>query len=263
MLRHESKLEDFTFFALDGEIGHVKDIYFDDEYWHVRYFIVRTGSWLNGRKVLISPDAVTPRFGARILSSRLTKEQVRTSPDIDTDRPVSRQQQRELHGYYFWPFYWTSTDVGTGLLPVAQAAVLRSLQRSEASPPAADQSATRVGNDLHHEDKGDPHLRSAKTVRGYHIAAVDGSLGHVEDFLVEDDTWSIRYLLVDTQNWLPSRKVIVPLSRVATIDWKMERLHLDLTREAIKSGPALDGSDPVSSDFSDRLEAHYDRSSPV
>ena len=59
------------------------------------------------------------------------------------------------------------------------------------------------------EEANDVHLRSANKVTGYRIGATDGDIGHVEDFIIDDETWEIRYMVVDTQNWWPGKKVLV------------------------------------------------------
>jgi uncharacterized protein YrrD len=263
MLRHAKSLEDFEFQASDGPIGHVKDVYFDDERWHLRYFVVQAGSWLAGRRVLISPEAVTaPRFNERALVTGLTKEQVRNSPDVSTDQPVSRQQEVELHRYYAWPQYWASPVLGTGYVaPIAPAAApTAAALRSVAPPDYESERESSIEADRREAEKRDPHLRSAHAIRGYRIEATDGPIGHVEDFLVDDAGWAVRHLLVDTRNWWPGKKVLVPLQAIRDIDWSQSALRVDLTREAIKAGPEFDPAQPLAEDYADRLEAHYRRS---
>jgi uncharacterized protein YrrD len=265
MLRNAKLYEGFELRASDGTIGKVKDVYFDDERWHLRYFVVDTGGWMNGRTVLISTGAITaPRYQDRNLATGLTQEQVRNSPAVDTDRPVSRQQELELSQYYAWPYYWTAPVLGTGYGYIgAAAAPTAAALRAEVAPKhrtvGTAPRETSIEADIREATKGDPHLRSAGEVRGYKIEARDGSLGHVEDFLVEDTTWAVRYLLVDTRNWWPGKKVLVPLSHIRKIAWASSRLHVDLGREEIKAGPEFDEDRPLADDYTDRLEAHYRR----
>ena len=261
MLRNAKFFDGFELRAREGVIGKVKDVYFDDERWHVRYFVVDTGGWLNGRTVLISPEAVTaPRYHQKVFSTGLTQEQVQKSPAVDTARPVSRQQELELSRYYAWPYYWAAPGLGSGYVGVASAPTAAAL-RAEVSPKertvGAAASAPGVEADRGDAAQGDPHLRSAGVVRGYKIEARDGSLGHVEDFLIEDATWAVRYLLVDTRNWWPGKKVLVPLSHIRDIDWTHSRLHVDLAREEIKAGPEFDDARPTAEDYTDRIDAHY------
>jgi hypothetical protein len=187
---------------------------------------------------------------------------VRNSPSVDTDRPVSRQQELELNHYYAWPYYWTAPMLGAGYIGAAAAptaAALRAEMSAKDRTMGASPRETTVEADMREAAKGDPHLRSAHEVRGYKIEARDGSIGHVEDFLIEDNTWAVRHLLVDTRNWWPGKKVLVPLSDIREIDWANSRLHIALAREEIKAGPEFDPSRPLAVDYSDRLEAHYQK----
>src|SRR5262249_56338846 len=86
---------------------------------------------------------------------------------------------------------------------------------------------------------GDPNLRSARDVTGYYIQATDGDLGHVEDFLVDDETWAIRYCIVDTRNWLPGRKVLVSPEWIQRVSWEDSKVYVDLSKRHIKSPPHL------------------------
>jgi hypothetical protein len=240
MLRSMKHLMGFTIGATDGDIGRVDACYFDDESFTVRHLVVDTGGWLGGRKVLISPRALRDIdwYGGRI-EAALTKAQVEKSPLIDTDRPVSRQQEAEYHRYYGYPSYWTGPYLW-GPYPYPYPF------------PAPDQVR---------EDGrgGDPHLRSSAAVIGYHIAAADGDIGHIEDFLVDESTWAIRYLVVDTSNWWFGKKVLVSSEWVTGVDWNESLLHVELTRELIKTSPAYDPSGPVQRDYEVRLHDYYGR----
>jgi uncharacterized protein YrrD len=263
MLRTAKSLEGYELRARDGTIGSVKDIYFDDEKWRVRYLVVATGSWLTGRSVLIAAAALTARdWDKRALVVDLTKEQVRESPSVDTNRPVSRQQEEELHRYYAWPYYWTAPLVSVGYvapIPPETAPAAAAARDSSRLPEPGEARRNAADDTSRSAQRGDPHLRSAHAVRGQHIEAADGSIGHVADFLIEDSTWDVRFLLVDTRNWLPGKKVIVSPARIRDIDWLRSTVRIDLTRDAIQSGPEFDESRPVSADYIDRLEAHYGR----
>jgi hypothetical protein len=105
----------------------------------------------------------------------------------------------------------------------------------------------------------DERLKSAKDVAGYHIHARDGQIGHVEDFLFDDVTWAIRYLLVDTSNWIGGRAVLVPPSWAGHIDWIRQELVVKLTRQAIRACPPYVEETGVDSAFEDRLESAYRR----
>lgn len=213
MLRNSSEIIGYTIGASDGQLGRVTDFLFDDETWLVRWLIIDTGSWLSGRKVLL-PPSVLGHFSAigDQFSVRLTKQQVKESPGVETDLPVSRQMETNTYHYYGWNPYWSSGLYmggyawgADGLSPVPYYG--ESLRRAEEI--AAEEQ-------LH----SDLHLRSVKAVTGYHIHASDGEIGHVADFLVEDADWGIHYLVVDTKNWWPGRKIFC----FATLD---QRYRLD------------------------------------
>jgi hypothetical protein len=254
MLTHAKKLEGFTIRAIDGDIGRVRDLYFDDEHWHVRYVVVDTGSWLKGRTVLLSTSVLCAlETSAQAMSVGLTQEQVRGSPHVDTAKPVSRQHEEQLHQYYAWPYYWGGPLVGGGLgTPVAAGVAPTAEAIQEAR--AAEQAVRDEG-----EERAEAHLRSVADIRNYHIQASDGALGHVEDVLVEEGIWAVRYFVVDTRNWWPGRKVLVSPRWIDRISWLESSVWIDLTRDEIKAGPEFDPASPPASEFTDRLEAHYRR----
>lgn len=234
MLWNMEAIRGYTLRATDDTIGTVDDFYFDDGHWVVRYVVVGTGGWLFGRKVLLAPSAFDqPDSELREFPVGLTKEKIKNSPDIDTAKPVNRQQEAALHRYYGWPHYWAPTAV----MPPSPATV-------ESEPPSE-------------VEQGDPHLRSAREVEGYHIHAEDGSIGHVADFQVDIEAWTIRYLVVDTGTWLPGRKVLVAPSWVRRIDWVEREVDVNLTRDQVNESPEYDPSQHVERDYERRLYEHY------
>ncbi len=239
MLRTANEIIGYRIDAEDGEMGKVNDFYFDDESWTVRYLVVDTGTWLPGRKVLISPAAVgEPDADAGAIPVSLTAEQVEASPSIDADRPVSRQDEKRLAGYYSWPVYWA--PLGTPSMAVVPGQV-----------PVEEQ---QVGGKPESED---PDLRSTDEVAGYRIHAADGEIGHVEDFLVDPDGWDIRYLAVDTRNWLPGRKVLVSPRWIDRISWATGEVWVQLTRQAVKDSPEYDPTQPVNREYEAALFSWY------
>ena len=235
--------------ATDGEIGHVADLYFDDYKWVVRYFVVDTGGWLSGRLVLIAPEAIAPGgMSADALAVSLTKERVENSPGIDTAKPVSRQQEIPYRDYFGWPPYggglWGAT--GLGLNPAMGALTDQAV---------ADQKrAIR---------EGDPNLRSVSVVDHYHIEASDGEVGHVEDFMIDTESWAIRYAVVDTRNWLPGRKVLVSPDLIRGVDWFKSIVRVDLSRDRIKNAPEYDESRPLAPEYERSLREYYAKPAPA
>lgn len=247
MLRSMKDLQDCTIGATDGAIGKVKDFYFDDDDWAVRYLVVETGSWLQSRKVLISPiSLLKPDWPARTLPVSITQAQVRHSPDIDTDKPVSRQHEQDYLGYYGYPAYWGGTGLwGEGVVPyglvpynLVPESVGFGANRAEQERDAeAFASAKRA---RHRQD--DPHLRSCQAVMGYHLHATDGEIGHVEGMLVDELTWAIRYLIVNTSNWWLGHQVLVAPQWVTAVHWAEESVLVDLTRLSIQEAPPFDST---------------------
>jgi sporulation protein YlmC with PRC-barrel domain len=241
MLRSVQDLEGYAIGATDGKVGHVKDFYFDDKAWIIRYLVVETGSWLSSRKVLISPISISrPEWAARILPVSITKEQIKSSPDIDTDKPVSRQYEVSYLGYYGYPYYWGGAGVwgeeaypglmisgvsGIGMTPNA-------IQREQ------EEMYARAAESQH--DNDNPRLRSCDAVTGYHIQAKDGEIGHVQGFLVDEQTWAIRYLIVDTSNWWIGHQVLIAPQWIQDVSWPDSRVTVNLSRQAVKDAPPYD-----------------------
>ncbi len=250
MLRNIESLKGCTVAASDGEIGSVEEVYFDDEAWCIRYLVVKTGNWIDGRRVLISPySVVTLDPGASSVHVDLTRQQVSDSPPIDTHKPVSRQHEAEYLRYYGYPAYWGAIGAwGTSSYPAFSRAAL-----------SAVSAETRAQLALYGDKpEGDSHLRSTDAVDGYHVEAADGDIGHVSGFIFDDETWTIRYLLVDTQNWWPSGKdVLLAAEWIFLIDWFESTVSTQLTCDAIKDSPAYDSRVPLTRDFEAQLYSYY------
>lgn len=259
MLRTLKELEQYTIGATDGDIGQVKDFYFDDQAWVVRYLIVDTGSWLSGRKVLISPISLCkPDWAAHTLPVAINQEQVKNSPDIDTDQPVSRQHEMQYFSYYDYPYYWGGAGLwGEGSIPMAMYPGYAGLDGSAAGREQAIAEGAKAERARHRDD--DPHLRSCEAVVGYHIHATDGEVGHVESFLIDDETWAIRYLVVNTSNWWLGHKVLIAPRWIGGVDWSDEAVTVDLSRDAVKAAPAYDPSADLDRQRENTLYAHYGR----
>jgi hypothetical protein len=251
MLRGVKEFEGYAIRATDGDIGHVHDVFFDADQWTLRYFVVDTGPWLLGRRVLIAPVALkTPDWNARVLPVELTKEQVKDSPDVDTDMPVSRQQQIAYHDYYRWPYYWggggfLGTGAGVGVAPEA-------FLWGKDGPDIRETGREELASE------GDPDLHSARAVMGYRIAASDGDFGHVDDFLIEDGSWVIRYLVIDTGGLLKAgKKALVAPPWIEYVSWRDSKVSVDLPRAKIETAPDFDPAHPPTRDYEQELHRHY------
>ena len=240
MLRNAVDMVEYMIRATDGVIGHVKDFYFDDKTWVIRYLVVDTGSWLSRRKTLISPIALgRPDWKERELPALMTKEQVINSPDIDTEMPVSRQHEYRYFAYYGYPYYWDGAGLwGEGSYPGLSLSGFG--DQIEAERRAQQTGYGRAPPESRPSQNNDPHLRSCRAVRGYHIHAVDGDIGHVEGMLVDEETWAIRYLVVETSNWWIGHKVLVAPQWIGAVSWADSTVSVNLTRAAVKQSPPYD-----------------------
>jgi hypothetical protein len=256
MLWNASAIKGYAIQATDGRLGTVSDLLFDDSTWLVRWLVVETGTWLSNRKVLL-PTLVLghPNEKGHEFSVRLTKQQVKDSPDISTERPVSRQMETELFDYYGWTPYWGTGFYtgGYGYMPGGYGLGTRLSSRRMGSR----QSGVEREIAARERDHDDPHLRSAAAVTGYHIGASDGEVGHVEDFLVADADWSIHYLVVDTKNWWPGKKVLISPGSARDVDWSNKLVHLDVDRQTVKDSPAYDGSTAIDRAYENHFHKYY------
>jgi PRC-barrel domain protein len=249
MLWNASAIDGYAISASDGRLGTVSDFLFDDATWLVRWLVVDTGKWLSGRKVLLPPAVLGQLDSKRHeFSVKLTMQQVKDSPDIDADRPVSRQVETDIYDYYGWTPYWSA-----GLLVDGYGyggGAIEPLPSPGSRRRAEDIAAAQRSDD-------DPHLRSIEAVIGYHIHAGDGEIGHVEDFLVQDNDWSIHYLVVDTKNWWPGKKVLISPRSVQEIDWMDNLVNLDVDRQTVKDSPAYDASTTVDQAYEKHFHSYY------
>jgi hypothetical protein len=250
MLRHTSDIIGYAIGTTDGPLGSITDLLFDDVTWRVRWLVVDTGAFLNGRKVLLPPSALSHvnHIGHR-LSVNLTKQQVKDSPGISTDEPVSSQMETDLYDYYGWSPYWATGFYmgGYGYFGGPFA-------------PSANGFQSRDRAETARRGHGDQHLRSVHEVKGYHIHASDGEIGHVADFLLEDGDWSLHYLVIDTHNWWPGKKVLISPRSIKSADWSSRTVNLDVDRRKVKDSPAYDGSQAVDRAYEYQFHGYYDGS---
>jgi PRC-barrel domain len=253
MLRSLESLKGSAVAARDGLLGSVDEVYFDDEAWGVRYLVVDTGSWLKGHRVLISPYSVKHTDpGACTVSVDLTREQVKDSPGIDTRQPVSRQHEVEYLRYYGYPTYWGGRDSwGMGGFPVLGPMQMGPGIETEGFEPIMLEKDA---------PPPDVHLRSTDAVTGYGIEARDGNIGHVSGFIFDDEAWVIRYLTVDTHNWLPGGKTVLLATQwVEAVDWFGSSISTGLTREAIRNCPPYDDLMPLSRTYEMALHTYHSK----
>jgi hypothetical protein len=261
MLRTAGQIHRLVVSATDGDIGEIAALYFDDQRWTVRHLVVDTGKWLPGRKVLISPVSVTAiQDDSARIAVELTRDRVRDSPEVDTDRPVSRQKEEELAQYYGHGPYWTAVDAWGGTyyppapaVPPAALATPAVEQQPGLAPVAAGAQGENPGERHHRPPDGDPHLRSTAEVKGYHVQAVDGAIGHVASFVIDVRSWRITHVIIDTSNWPGGRSVVVPVSWIEHVEWATMVILLSASTAEIRSRPHVETTSAIQPDLESRL----------
>jgi sporulation protein YlmC with PRC-barrel domain len=234
----------YAIHASDGNIGEIYDVYFDDESWSVRYVVVETGNWLFNRRVLLSSSVFgRPDQESQAFPVSLSRRQVQESPDVDLNLPISRRKERELHIHYGWPAYWA----GGPVMPIG-------------SPMIGDLEP-ETGESVAVAQEVETNLRSMREIVGYHIQASDGEIGHIQDFIVDDETWDIRYAVVDTRNWWIGKEVLIAPQWIQKVDWDMQKVFVDLTRESIRNSPEYENLNTISRDYEEKLYEYYKRRS--
>ena len=241
MLINIKSLQGFKLDSQNGEIGKVEQFYFDDKHWAIRYLVADTGTWLRGRLVLISPYAlVSVNKEEKNIILNLTKKQIEDSPPLDSDKPISRQFEGTYYGYYGWPMYWYGSSMW-GAYP--------SIVRDHEKWEKTDQMEKAL----------DARLRSSHTVRGYRIQAKDGGIGHVDDFIIDDETWAIRYLIIGTLNWWPGKKVLISPRWIERVSWDESKAFLNMPRDTIRQSPAYTDESMPTRNYEAELHHHYNR----
>ena len=219
MLIKAKTLTDYKLHSLNGEIGKIKEFYFDDHFWTIRYLIVDTENWFKDKQVLISPYALGfVDKDKQYITIELTQKQIEASPSLDSDKPVSRQFEETYHNYYGLPIYWS------------ESYMLREIVKIE-----DDNKGKRKPSGV--QKALDPHLRSTHDACGRNLQATDGEIGHIEDFIIDDETWAIRYVIIDTGKWWPGKKILVSPQWIEQVSWSESTVFVNLPREAINQSP--------------------------
>jgi hypothetical protein len=243
MLSTARTLKGYRLEGLDGSMGKVREFYFDDRHWTIRYLVADMGNWLPGRQVLISPYALVGinanDFDPHI-NTDLTKAQIEASPSPDSDKPVSHQFEQAFYGHYGYPVYWS------GPFSWGASSYIERDPEQWKKPSKGEKT-------------WDPHLRSTYDVSGHHVQALDGEIGHVEDFIIDDATWAIRYLIVDMHNWWPGRRVLLSPQWIERVSWGERKVFVNLDRETIKASPEYTKESLLTRDYEIALHRHYDR----
>ncbi len=238
-LHRLGRLKRCTLHATDGEIGTLKEVYIDDSVWVVRYFVIRTGTWFHGGDVLVAPCSVQ---GVGAEDSRLdvglTREQIRSGAPVGSEKPVAMHYAEEFFRHYQWERNWIASTLVGGKGQGADE------QQKEGRLP---------------EKPEHPHLRNSDEIIGYHIHALDGEIGHVGDLILDDRDWALRYLEINTRNWLPGKHVLVATDWIQEVSWFDNQVSVDLDRGSIATAPVYDPNAPITAEDEALLHQHYGR----
>ena len=241
MLIKEKTLKGFKLDSKDGEIGKVKEFYFDDKHWTIRYLVADTGNWLSENQVLLSPYVlVSVNKEEKNIGVNLTKKQIEDSPSLFTDKPISKQFEVDLNSYYGLPTYWSGSDMWGDFPHIPR-----------------DSNDWKASGE--NKETWDPNLRSTSFITGQGIQATDGEIGYVDDFIIDDQTWAIRYLVIDTSNWWIGKKVLVSPQWIDLLSWKDSKVAVNLTRESIMQSPEYSEENLLTRDYETQLHRHYNR----
>jgi sporulation protein YlmC with PRC-barrel domain len=234
MLQVISALKGFAIVASDGRIGSVSDFLFDEVTWNVRWLVVDCGTWMKGRKVLIPPAVVIyAGLEHEYFEVKLTMAQVEGSPSLAEHEPVSRQMETLLYDHYGVAPDWSGTFAG-GVMGVMASPILTPPYLGFQMRPAPHSTVSES------QERGDPHLRSVNEVIGYRIHAADGDIGHVENFMFDNETWGLPYFVVDVSNWWFGNRVLISTQAVTSIDWTERHVRIGASREQVRTSPLWD-----------------------
>ena len=250
MIQPISALKGFAMEASDGRMGNIVDFLFDDASWKVRWLVVDCGTWLKRRKVLIHPSAVSyVNLLDEQFEVNLTKARVEGSPEWGEHQPVSQRMQNRLYDYYGWDPLWGGPYLGAAVGGMASPIA--------PTPYLGFQTGAAQSFDIDESELGEPHLRSVVEVIGYHIHALDGDIGHVEDLLLDEEDWRLRYFVVDTRDWWFGKHVLIEAASVKDIEWSDRHVFLDVSRERVKSSPPWDPMVSFNELYRKQLHEHY------
>jgi len=250
MLWNASSLKGFDISGTDGELGKVSDLLFDDQSWTTKWLVVHTGSWLFGRKVLLPLASLgKPDRDSRHVAVRMTQQQIKDSPKVDTDLPVSQHIEAHVYNYYDQNPFWRSGFSPMGVPP--EGTTIFAPRTAMIDDPRYDNSTDALPDD------GDSSLRSVTEIIGYHMEATDGPIGHIEDFILDDNGWQIKYITLDTKNWLPGQRVVISPHSIRDIDWINRSIYLTIDRAKIKSSPPYDPNMTEDGPFNDQFQKYF------
>lgn len=255
MLRSLKEILGYTLQATDDILGQCKDFIFDDGLWVTRYMVADTGNWLHHHKVLIAPVLLgEPDWRTERIPVKLSRQQIEACPPLEEHAPISREYEISYHEHFEIPFYWMGADFREGM-PNA-AGVVQPVEDIELDEqPAPEKTEPRNPG----SDNLEGALRSATEVMSYMVSATDGEMGRIDDIIIEDDNWVIRYLAIDTGVLIPDRKILINTEWIDSVSWTETTVKVDLTQDAIRNCPDYDANEAVNREYEVRLYDYHGR----
>ncbi|GGD02692.1 hypothetical protein GCM10007216_36830 [Thalassobacillus devorans] len=254
MLYFASTLKNYNIQANDGELGKVKDLYFDDKKWTVRYLVADTRKWLPGKKVVVSPSGVKAvDTGEEVVHVENNKEDIRHNATLEEKQDFSYEKEMELSDTFGWKQYWAGEFLWGGYLtpmdPVEEPARAAEPQTTQEPP---------INDNVH--DRKDK-LRSSESIKGEFKHGVvhgeNGKIGYIKDLMIDEGTWRIRYLLVDTSEWSTNERVLLSPDWLQSVDWLTNDFYIDLKLETIEDGPNYEKDQTVTKEFEEMIYRKY------
>jgi hypothetical protein len=262
MLRSLRDLLRYDVDASDGACGTVRDFYFDDAAWCVRYLVIDTHKWLPGETILLSPACIRELHAdSHRIAFELSRHDIEQRPHVPVELPIPREDEKRLSDYYQWPVYWSASP-GRPPMPAAtgQAGIQPTGPMTGATagglPPTGPRPRPTGASGA-----GGPAatLRSFATFEGMTVQATDDVIGRLHDLIVDSECWEVRYGVVETGGVLHHRTVLLALGWVQHIDWTGRTLAVDLTAGQVEGSPEFDPAEPVNRDDERRLYDYYGR----
>ncbi len=282
MIWNSNQLMDCTYLAFDGYVGPCRDLYFDDQEWVVRYFVLETNN-TGTTRALISPFAVGKTdLKQREIHIALSSSKIKNSPEISIDLPISRQHEIALRRYYEWPEYLgqdseTDTLMAKGIdEPFPPTEDLSSPIPGQIDSPDSDKILSDtteeilpeepVDDNLTEADFGLPEedvqysttLRSAMEIKGYRIQTTDGDHSSIAELLIDDSDWSIKYLVINLQNSHSDEFVLLTLHFVKAFDWGSSRLFCTLSQQQLQNAPRFIPNQKIDTEYERSILRYYD-----
>lgn len=217
MLQDSKRITGRIIQASDGDVGQVTDFLFDDTSWSLRYLVVETGPWLNGRRILLAPESFERNafYISDPLPTKLTREQIGNSPLFDNHQKISRDYEENYYDHHGWSGYWNRSNPED----TAISAMVSPAQMREIAPDR-------------------PHLHSVNSISGFHLHAKDGNIGKVSSVSIETRKWKVAEIVVETGHWYSGKQILILTETIERISYDNSAIYVDLSLDDIRTTPA-------------------------